>query len=353
MAGKRFNPRGFTLVEVIVATMITAFLIASVSGVVGQLTRAKNSGRQRLAAYLRADAALNAMRRDIASVTRDTDLFQTRLVITDGVAGTEWGEVERDEILLFNTQLRAVRDLTYQGEGIEYETQYRVEDDSVGSMLWQRRDSVPDEWTLGGGQAKPFVENIIGVSIEAYDGTEWRQEWDSDRDGLPLAVRVELTANGLGDDYDNAGRTPLATLRTVIAVDRVVPPKDTLLPTEEEELELEEYLTELLAPLMADQSSAPESQGDIGGPGGFQSGDQVIIDSEGGQIIQQNDGRLTPAQRERLREQGGRGPNGAGGNRPGGGGGGGSNPDQPSGRPGTGGTGGGTGTIGGGGGGGQ
>lgn len=335
MVSKRPIRRGFTLAEVIVAGVITAFIIAAVSTTVGQLGRAKASSRQRLTAFLRADAALNAIRVDIATVTRDTDLFYARFMIKDEVAASPYGDVDRDDILLFNTRLRAVRDLSYQGEGLEYETQYRIEDDELGSVLWQRRDSVPDEFTLGGGQAFPFVEGIIAMSIEAYDGTEWRERWDSDKDGLPLAVRVEITATGENDNND----TPLArlaTLRTVIAIDRVAPPKDWLLPTPEEELELDEFLNELLATLAAPSGQNPQDGGGAGVPI-----DRDLFEGGGAVIDVSN---LTPEQRARIRsggggpgdnggfDNGGGGPGGVGGggggNRPGGAGGGG-NPNGP------------------------
>jgi uncharacterized membrane protein YgcG len=196
--------RAFTLVEVMVAGVITALVLGSVSGSLAQLGRAKNTCKQRLEAYLRADAAMNVLRRDIISVVRSDDLFDTRLLLYHDIVSTPVGDVDRDEILIFNTRLRPVRDIsTFTGEGMEYETQYRVEEDEFGPALWQRRDTLPDEYLQGGGMIKPAVENIVGLAIEAYDGDKWYEEWDSDYDGLPLAV-----------------------LRTAVPIDRVLQPKD-------------------------------------------------------------------------------------------------------------------------------
>ncbi|TDJ57100.1 MAG: prepilin-type N-terminal cleavage/methylation domain-containing protein, partial [Planctomycetota bacterium] len=74
--------RGFTLVELMVAALMTAFVMSAVTMSLSQLSRAKAGGREQLAAHLRADAALNAVRRDVISVLRDQDLFWTRLLLT-------------------------------------------------------------------------------------------------------------------------------------------------------------------------------------------------------------------------------------------------------------------------------
>ena len=230
--------RGFTLVEVMVAGVITAFLLGSVSMSLSQLAKAKAGTTQRLAAHLRADAALESLRREIVSVIRSDDLFWSRLLIEDDAISSSVGRLDRDEILVFSTRFRPVHPVEFSGEGMEYESQFRIEDDELGPVLWHRRDAVPDEYPRGGGTATPLVDGLISLSIEAYDGQQWYERWDSDLDGLPMAIRVTVAASGhaLGDDaYDE--RLPIAILRTVIPIDRVLPPLD---PNEENELPEEE-----------------------------------------------------------------------------------------------------------------
>lgn len=222
-----------------VAAVISAFVLGGITMTLSQLARAKDMSKTRLDAHLRADAALNAIRADIASVIRHEDLFWTRLVIRPDMVRTPLGDLYRDEILVFNNRLRSIHDIDFNGEGMQYETQYRIEGDDYGSYLWQRRDPVPDEYPLAGGIATPLVEGIVALRIEAYDGLEWHEHWDSDDKGLPEAVRVTLIASGHrnGDDLWTA---PLAHMRTVIAIDRVLPPADLFRMTEEEEEALED-----------------------------------------------------------------------------------------------------------------
>jgi hypothetical protein len=220
---RRAGRRAFTLVELMVAGVMAAFVLGAVSLCLAQLSDAKTSSRISLEAHLRADAALSALQRNIASILRDEDLFFTRLLLLDGSTNTPLGHLDQDEILIFNTQLRAIRDLDFMGDGMEFETHFRIETDSLGPALWQRRDAVPDEYPRGGGVATPLAAGVLALSIEAYDGDLWNDEWDSDYDGLPLAIRVTIVASGHHDE-DDVYAAPLATVRTVIAIDRVLPP---------------------------------------------------------------------------------------------------------------------------------
>ncbi len=226
--------RGFTLVEVIVASVITAFVMGSVSMSLAQLSRAKSTTKERLDAYLRADVALESLRRDVASVLRSDDLFWTRLLIEDSSITTPLGQLDRDQILLFTTRMRPLHDIDFNGEGVEYETQYRIEVDDLGPVLWQRRDSVPDEHPDAGGMLTPLVEGIIGLMIEAYDGIQWYDDWDSDNDGLPWALRLTVTASGHRNAED-VFEAPVAILSTIVAIDRVVPPPQEEVEEEEED----------------------------------------------------------------------------------------------------------------------
>ncbi len=226
--------RGFTLVELMLAGLITTFVLGVVSLSLSQLSRAKTGTKQQLEAYLRADSALTTLRRDLISTLRDRDLYWTRLLLTDAVAATPLGQLERDEILVFNAQLRPIRDLDFIGDGTEFETQYRVSDDALGPALWQRRDAVPDEFPRGGGVATPIAAGILALSLEVYDGEEWFPDWDSDFDGLPWAIRATVLASGHRDGQDPYD-APLAVLRTTIPLDRVPPPAEPPAPEETEE----------------------------------------------------------------------------------------------------------------------
>jgi hypothetical protein len=138
--------------------------------------------------------------------------------------------------------------------------------------------------------------------IEAYDGRAWYNTWDSDMEGLPVAVRITITSSGHRGP-DDVYEAPRAMLRTVVPIDRVLIPKDLLkVPEEEEEETPEDAAEEMLDEL-------PEDIGEFSGGGGVRAPGRGP-DSGGG-----NDA----GPRRGPRGGGGRGP-GAGSGPPGGGG---------------------------------
>ena len=231
----RSHRRWFTLVELIVAGVIAVLVLGAVTFSLSQLGRSRNVTFARLESSMRARAALETVRRDIAGVIRDADLLKCRVLVTDGSVPTAMGIADRDELLLFSTKLQATRDVAYSGEGIEYETHYRVEEDDAGPVLWQRRDFMPDGYPDAGGVAVPVVEGVVGFAVEAYDGVAWFDEWDSDLDGLPWALRITITSLPDGVDPSDSEPKGVVTLRTLVPIDRIVPP-----PQEDEEEMAEE-----------------------------------------------------------------------------------------------------------------
>ena len=218
--------RGFTVIELIVAIAVAAIVTAAVTSSISQLGRAREVARLRMNACRRATDALENIRRDVQSVLRSDDLFNTRFRLAAESVRTGVGEMDRDQMLLFNERLRPTRTLDYAGEGQEYEAQYRIEADGGGPALWRRRDPVPDRYEDAGGVAEPVGEGVVGLRLEAYDGKSWRQDWDSDTDGLPWAVRATVTASGARTGEDPlADPRALVTMQTEIPVDRVEPPK--------------------------------------------------------------------------------------------------------------------------------
>lgn len=225
------RPSGFTVIELVIAIAVGAIVVVTIGSVLSRVSQTRDIARAQLDAVSRANAALDALRSDLVSVIRDEDLYNSRVLLLDGTGYSSLGPADRDEVLVYNNRLRPMRRDEYQGEGGEYESQYRL--DTNEGVLWMRRDAVPDQNGEGGGMAIPVVDGVVGVSIEAYDGEAWYPDWDSDVMGLPWALRVSVTA--VGGELDNPNvDPPTVTLRTQIPIDRIVPPPQL---TEEEEAE--------------------------------------------------------------------------------------------------------------------
>jgi hypothetical protein len=141
--------------------------------------------------------------------------------------------VDQDELLVFNGNLRANKEIDFNGEGLEYETQFRLEDNEISSALWKRRDAILDDNPIGGGMAIPIAEGIISLQLEAFDGLSWFGQWDSDELGIPTAIRVTVSATGM-QSLDDL-HSPIITLRTIVPLDRFMAPADLYDLSEEDE----------------------------------------------------------------------------------------------------------------------
>lgn len=212
----RARGRAFTLIELIVATLLAAGIAAASTIAISRAIRAREAGEARQTATMRAAACVDRIALDIQNLVRSGDLYDARVLLVDSGAGAL--RAQRDELLLFSFSGRRVRSASEQNEGAVYEIQYRLQDPpaptDTGYTLWRRADPVPDDVPDGGGIASPIVRGVAALSIEAFNGAAWLTNWDSDRDGYPHALRVAALAR---DD-----RMPYAEvwLRRTIAIDR-------------------------------------------------------------------------------------------------------------------------------------
>lgn len=217
MRGRWLRPgHGFTLVELVVASVIGALLAGSTVVAVSQLLRARERSAARQQAYGRAEVAAALIALDAANAVRDHELRFVKVAVLDSGDGAE----ARDEVLMLARLGRRARPGGDGPEGDEYEIHYRVApliSEPGMSALWRRVDPALDQALDAGGVASAVVAGVVGLDIAASDGQVWFPSWDSDRDGMPHALRITVQARS--DD----GRVS-AVIRRVVAFDRVPVP---------------------------------------------------------------------------------------------------------------------------------
>jgi len=229
----RLSAVAFTLAELIVSAVILTMVVGATTIAVSQIMRSRDKATASGEAFSRAQLAAQRIATDAGSALRDADLNYGKVTITRGGPAGKTAQ----GLLIFAHQNRPVRGGGEAGvpadspESDEYEVQFRLEPAPAmkGSAislftLWRRADPVPDDYFDGGGIAAPVVDGLTSLTIDAYDGTSWKPDWDSDVDGYPHALRIVVSASD-----DNGKRT--ATARRVVAFDRTPVP----LPEPEEE----------------------------------------------------------------------------------------------------------------------
>lgn len=241
----RAHARGVTLVEVIVAIVVTTIVVGGTTIAIGQSLTSVRTSELRERVRAKADLAASRIASDIADTVRDGDLYWARVLLEDGRVADR----AADKLLVLTQASDSARSqgdggLDGDPEGPEYEVQYRLGSVSGGvggddqpipteaGVLWRRLDPAFDDYIDAGGVATPASEGIWSLSIEAFDGNQWASSWDSDQLGYPHALRIIVQAR----DEDPVRGTPeIATARRVVALDRVPVPWVTLAPQDRTE----------------------------------------------------------------------------------------------------------------------
>ncbi len=181
---------GFTLLEILMATAMTAVLAGSLYASLYIAFRAKESAMRSVESPRASQAAFEMLRQDIASAVVPTGLLAGPFV---GANATVSPDSEGDTLSLHTVSADVE---TSFGEGdirlVEYFCQ--VDEDANGSTLIRAVTTN----LLSTRQVEPVQEVVCrGVKefhLRYFDGTAWQDSWDSTtrNNVLPTAVEVTL-----------------------------------------------------------------------------------------------------------------------------------------------------------------
>ena len=180
---------GFTLVEVMLASVIGAFIALVAVGTLKAVSRSAEmvDGYIETAAEVRF--ATKSIAADLMNLYRDGDLKNNKLI----------GEVEQSPYglvssLTFNTVGR-IKARQGQQEGDVYEVQYYLARSEEKTALMRRLWPNPNTKTQPGGILSVIAEDVNAFEIRFFDGMEWQQLWPEEMERLPELVEVTIAAN--------------------------------------------------------------------------------------------------------------------------------------------------------------
>jgi len=183
--------RGFTLLEVLVATVIATFVAVTAVGTLRAVTRSREKVEANLAALGEVRFAGAMIRKDLHSLYRDTNQKNVKLV---GLV-TET-EKNMTSVLTFLSVTRA-KARPGRAEGDVFEVEYFLQQKEEQSLLMRRMDPYPYEREEKGGLICVVAEQIKSFQARFYDPDEgeWATEWPEDAGRLPRMVEVKLVAS--------------------------------------------------------------------------------------------------------------------------------------------------------------
>ncbi len=185
----RSRKTGFTLVEVMVASTIGAFVMLVAVGTLKAITASAEMVENNISTAAEVRFATNMLKRDLVNFYRDENIENTKLIGT-----AEESELEGSSYLVFYTISRA-KARSDQPEGDIYEVEYYLMKDEEKSLLMRRMWPNPDkEETEPRGISAVIAENIDVFEVRYFDGEEWSTEWPEEMRVLPQLIEINIVA---------------------------------------------------------------------------------------------------------------------------------------------------------------
>ena len=181
--------KGFTLLEVMVASVIGAFIALVSVGALRAVTAGQAMVNTNIAAADELRYAVELIRSDLANVYRDGSAEAMKFVGTFA---------DTDENMMTSLTMRIVSIANArrsQPEGDVHEVHYYLMAEEGKSVLMRRLYPVVGteaQEELPGGVLTAIAENIVGFELMYFDGEEWVPEWPAEQNRLPQMVEIVL-----------------------------------------------------------------------------------------------------------------------------------------------------------------
>jgi general secretion pathway protein J len=180
---------GFTLFEVVVASVIGAFIAMTAVAALRGVT----ISREKLAAIdagaSESRYAANMIRTDLENIYRDRSTSRMKLV----GSVEESGAASSSRIIFYAVSTAKAR--AELPEGDVYEVEYFVMPGEQKSTLCRRLWPNPSENYQPGGVVTMVSENLMSFEVRYYDGQNWLWEWPEGQN-LPDMIEVRLAVKG-------------------------------------------------------------------------------------------------------------------------------------------------------------
>jgi len=188
--------RGFTLVEILLASMVAALVAAAGAGALRATVRNREKVERRQEVFRSLRRAAEQVRRDLGNLYRAGSAQDQKFV----GSSEERGGTVRSRIVFYTVSGTKAR--LAKPESDVYEVEYFLEQRAGCNVLFRRQWPNPSEGEKAGGVVTLVAEHIVGFEVRYQDGQDWATQWPEEMDRLPGLMSVTLVSaleSGGGD----------------------------------------------------------------------------------------------------------------------------------------------------------
>jgi general secretion pathway protein J len=179
---------GFTLVEVMVASTIGAFISLVAVGTLNAVISSNEQVDVNINTASEVRFAANIIAKDLTNIYRDEEFENTKLIGTV----EELAEYSTSYLVFYTVNRTKARG--YEPEGDIYEVEYYLVQEEDESFLMRRLWPNPNEDFEPGGILTTIAEDIEIFQVRYFDGEEWYDQWLEDMETQPHMIEVIIAA---------------------------------------------------------------------------------------------------------------------------------------------------------------
>jgi type II secretion system protein J len=171
------DPRGFTLIEILVAMTIASLVLTGVYGVFSRVSSAEREVRARATCYHHARSIVNRLQQELGAS-----------ILLTNMPDAEFRSGEHGFLTFTSTSVPGA-----DGEVELHQVSYRIDAQDQGETLRLQRYSSPVYALPDDPQWRRMTSKIVELQWRFHDGSAWNDTWDSNtRNSLPQTVELRL-----------------------------------------------------------------------------------------------------------------------------------------------------------------